>query len=90
MKFIRQNWLISRRQVLRGFGVSLALPLLDCMRPLRAVAAQQGFKPRRSAFIYLPNGVNTLDYQIAKVRNGLYVHGIASSVRETSHEYYTN
>ena len=53
MKFIRQNWLISRRQVLRGFGVSLALPLLDCMRPLRAVAAQQRFKPRRSAFIYL-------------------------------------
>ena len=36
------------------------------MRPLRAVAAQQGFKPRRSAFIYLPNGVNTLDYQIAE------------------------
>ena len=66
MKLIRQNWLISRRQVLRGLGVSLALPLLDCMRPLRAVAAQQGSKPRRSAFIYLPNGVNTLDYQITE------------------------
>ena len=66
MKLIRQNWLISRRQVLRGLGVSLALPLLDCMRPLRAVAAQQGSKPKRSAFIYLPNGGNTLDYQITE------------------------
>ncbi|HIB90086.1 TPA: DUF1552 domain-containing protein, partial [Candidatus Poribacteria bacterium] len=66
MELIRQNWLINRRQVLRGLGVSIALPLLDCMRPLRAIAAKQGPKPRRSAFIYLPNGVNTLDYQITE------------------------
>ncbi len=29
---------VSRRTLLRGLGVSLALPLLDCMRPLRAAA----------------------------------------------------
>ncbi|MCB1061887.1 MAG: DUF1552 domain-containing protein [Verrucomicrobiae bacterium] len=33
------------------------------MRPLRARAAETS-APKRAAFIYLPNGVNTLDYQI--------------------------
>jgi len=60
--FLSQNWLLDRRHVLRGFGVALALPLLDCMRPLRA--ADTARRARRSVFIYLPNGVNTLDFQI--------------------------
>lgn len=54
---------LSRRHVLRGLGVSIALPMLDCMRPLRAAKAG-GPAPKRAVFIYLPNGVNTLDYQI--------------------------
>lgn len=54
---------LSRRHVLRGLGVSIALPMLDCMRPLRA-AKSGGPAPKRAVFIYLPNGVNTLDYQI--------------------------
>ena len=62
--FLSQNWLINRRKVLRGTGVALALPFLDCMRPLRA--AENYARPRRSVFIYLPNGVNTNDYEIAK------------------------
>lgn len=60
--FLAQNWLLDRRHVLRGFGVALALPLLDCMRPLRA--ADSAKRAKRSVFIYLPNGVNTLDFQI--------------------------
>ena len=56
-----ESWLISRRHVLRGLGSVIALPLLDCMRPLRAAELTT---PRRSVFIYIPNGVNTLDYQI--------------------------
>lgn len=35
--------------------------MLDCMRPLRAAVTQRA---KRSVFVYLPNGVNTLDYQI--------------------------
>lgn len=61
--FLSQNWLLQRRQVLRGAGGALALPLLDCMRPLMA-ADKSAAKPSRSVFIYMPNGVNTLDYQI--------------------------
>ena len=60
--FLRQNWLIDRRYVLKGLGVSLALPLLDCMRPL--LAADQAARPKRSVFSYLPNGVNTQEYQM--------------------------
>ena len=52
--FLRQNWLLDRRHVLKGLGVSLALPLLDCMRPL--LAADKANRPKRSVFIYLPNG----------------------------------
>jgi hypothetical protein len=64
MNTLRQNWLLSRRHFLRGIGVSIALPMLDCMRPLRAKGAAAATPPRRAAFMYLPNGVNTLDYQI--------------------------
>ena len=63
--FLSQNWLINRRHALRGMGVALSLPLLECMRPLRA--AESTTRPRRSIFIYLPNGVNTHDYEITNV-----------------------
>lgn len=65
---MKKSWLIDRRHVLRGLGSCVALPLLQCMRP--ASAAEQGATvdsksaPRRCCFVYLPNGVNTLDYQI--------------------------
>ncbi|MEM7011713.1 MAG: DUF1552 domain-containing protein [Verrucomicrobiota bacterium] len=61
MNFQTQSWLLNRRHVLRGLGASIALPMLDCMRSARAA---DGPKPKRGVFIYLPNGVNTLDYQI--------------------------
>lgn len=49
---------ISRRTLLKGLGVSIALPWLEAMTP--AVLATPGSTrpPRRMAFIYVPNGVN--------------------------------
>ncbi|MBI3880839.1 MAG: DUF1552 domain-containing protein [Verrucomicrobia bacterium] len=55
------KWRISRRQLLRGIGATMALPLLDCMAALPAAS-----KPKRSVFLYIPNGVNTLTWQIQK------------------------
>jgi hypothetical protein len=55
------RWRLSRRHVLRGVGVSMALPLLNCM-----AAAPDQTKPKRSVFLYIPNGVNTLTWQIEK------------------------
>ena len=62
--FITQNWLLDRRRFLKGTGVSIALPLLNCMIPWRVVAAEEAAKPRRSVFVYIPNGVNVLTWQI--------------------------
>lgn len=66
MNIQRQNWLLNRRHFLRGAGAMVALPLLDCMRPARATAADKAAKPKRSVFLYIPNGVNTLTWQIEK------------------------
>ena len=62
MNFLSQSWLIDRRHALRGMGTCISLPLLECMIPLHA--AEQTPTPRRSAFIYLANGVHSLNYQI--------------------------
>ena len=69
MSYFNSNrWLLSRRQVLRGVGVSLGLPLLDCMIAPGTAAprATAAAKPKRSVFLYIPNGVNTLTWQIEK------------------------
>src|SRR5579862_390269 len=49
---------ISRRAVLRGLGVAVALPTLDAMAPLRVFAGDTPAPPLRMAFLSIPNGVN--------------------------------
>src|SRR6476620_7228602 len=61
--FLSQSWLIDRRHARRAMGSCIALPFLECMVPLRASEAFTA-TPRRSAFIYLANGVHSLNYQI--------------------------
>lgn len=62
MNFLSQSWLIDRRHALRAFGTCISLPMLECMIPLHA--SENVETPRRSAFIYLANGVHSLNYQI--------------------------
>jgi hypothetical protein len=60
---------ISRRHVLRGAGIALALPWLQAMSQ-RVSAADSKFKPWKSSngvhpriiFCYVPNGVNILQW----------------------------
>jgi Protein of unknown function (DUF1552) len=48
---------ISRRTVLKGAGVSLALPLLDAMVPAATALAQTAAVPKlRAGFFYIPHG----------------------------------
>ena len=65
MNILSQSWLLNRRHFLRGLGTMVALPLLDAMVPLRASAAAME-KPRRSVFVYIPNGVNGMTWQPVK------------------------
>ena len=60
--FLSQSWLIDRRHALRALGTCISLPMMECMIPLRA--AEPTATPRRSAFVYLANGVHSLNYQI--------------------------
>ena len=62
--FLSQPWLLDRRHALRAMGGCISLPMLECMIPLHA--AEQESTPRRSAFVYLANGVHSLDYQITE------------------------
>ena len=56
-----KNLRISRRTLLKGLGVSVALPWLEGMLPAVASAtpvARVVAPPRRLAFVYVPNGVH--------------------------------
>lgn len=51
---------LSRRHVLRGAGVALALPWLEAMGPSRMARAATAAPLKRFMTIYLPNGASTL------------------------------
>ncbi len=57
-----RRWLLSRRTMLRGLGVAIALPLLEAMVPPPLLGSEPKVVPRkvpvRFAGIYMPNGVN--------------------------------
>ena len=55
---------LSRRTLLRGLGVSIALPVLDSMMPAFAAPAKAaaGKAPLRLAFTYVPNGIIMKDW----------------------------
>ena len=63
MNYLSQFWRIDRRHALRAMGTCIALPMLYCIIPLRAMEKATA-TPRRSAFIYLANGMHSLNYQI--------------------------
>lgn len=64
MNIQTQSWLIDRRHALKALGSFISLPMLECMVPLRAAEKAIASSPKRSAFIYLANGVHSLNYQI--------------------------
>jgi hypothetical protein len=55
MKFLTGKSL-SRRHVLRGLGVGLALPLLDAMLPAARVFAKDIVAPKRFGAVFVPHG----------------------------------
>src|ERR1043165_4106296 len=58
---------ISRRTFVRGVGTAMALPLLEAMLPLTALAQSANrLRPNRMAFIFIPNGVNMAHWKPEK------------------------
>ena len=58
---------ISRRTLLRGLGVSMALPLLDSMIPALAAPTKS---PLRMMFNYVPNGIVMKDWTPSAAGSG--------------------
>jgi hypothetical protein len=55
---------LSRRTVLRGMGVSLALPLLDSMVPAMTALSRTAASPvRRFGTVYVPNGIQMINWK---------------------------
>src|ERR1041385_3906570 len=53
---------LSRRTMLKGAGVTLALPFLEAMVPAATALAQTAAKPRlRAGFFYIPHGAVQFD-----------------------------
>ncbi|HAX42443.1 MAG TPA: DUF1552 domain-containing protein [Bryobacteraceae bacterium] len=58
---------LSRRTLLRGLGVALALPHLEAMTPARGGA---GKTPLRLGFVYVPNGIIMPEWTPAETGRG--------------------
>ena len=59
---------LSRREVLRGAGATIALPLLDAMIPARTLLAQTAAAAApRLGFVYFPHGALQEEWQPTKV-----------------------
>lgn len=58
---------VSRRRWLKGVGATLALPLLESLRPgvARAATACSGLEPQpaRVVYLYVPNGMHMPDFR---------------------------
>ena len=66
-------WHLSRRHLLRGAGVTMALPFLEAMMPTHRAAAAlgSGRQPIRFAAFFMPNGVNHARWDIGGKGSGL-------------------
>lgn len=74
---------LSRRQALRGLGVTVALPFLDAMVPALSAARSPAAEPAlRMGFVYVPNGIMDLrgewtptgegtDFEFSEINRGL-------------------
>lgn len=52
---------LSRRTVLRGMGVAMAVPFLEGLAPRSVLAVSAPARPVRMAYLFVPNGVAHMD-----------------------------
>lgn len=72
---------IPRRTFLRGMGTVVALPMLEAMMPLSALAQSPKNRPLRLAYIFVPNGVNMADWTPQKEGTGFELPYILEPLR---------
>jgi len=89
---------LSRRTVLRGAGVSIALPLLEAMAPV-SVQAATGYgrkkeplygrkkEPLRMAFVYAPNGIHMTNWTPQEEGRGYKLPPTLEPLRELQNDF---
>lgn len=81
---------IPRRTILRGLGVSLALPWLEAMGPItpltHAAPKANNIAPNRMAFLYVPNGINMADWTPKTVGNDFEITPILEPLAKLKHK----
>ncbi|TWU07986.1 DUF1552 domain-containing protein [Stieleria varia] len=66
---IRQSR-FSRRTILQGLGVSLALPWMESLAPRVSAAEAIALPPKRMAFLFVPNGVHLPNWTPSRLGYG--------------------
>lgn len=77
---------INRRTTLKGLGMALALPWLESMGPMSSWGASVNpseAAPNRLAFLYVPNGVNMVDWTPASEGTDFELPAILESLNFT-------
>ena len=78
---------LPRRTFLKGVGAAVALPFLDSMVPAFAAPVKAAKAPTRLAFLYVPNGIDMKNWNIAEegaVRRVPADHEAARSLPRTT------
>lgn len=83
---MRRGHKLSRRTVLRGLGTTIVLPWLEAMAPAAGPGAgsPQGpgsSRPKRIAFLYVPNGVHMADWRPKQEGSGFTLPWILEPLR---------
>lgn len=81
---------LDRRTVLRGLGVSMALPWLETMGSVTSWAADDAKAkkaPNRLAFIYVPNGKNMVDWTPSKDGADFELPAILEPLKDLRNEF---
>lgn len=89
---LNQNKILSRRAFLRGTGVAIALPWLECMSPLsKSLATAGGIsaseRPKRAIFCMWGMGVNGRDFTPAKFGKDWGVTSILEPLQHLRDEF---
>jgi len=84
---MKKKWLMNRRDALKGIGVSLGLPLLECMIPSLTFGQSAG-RPKRFIALFTGNGQITSSWTPQATLKPLYDLGVqskASIITGTDH-----
>lgn len=77
---------MDRRTFLRGLGTAVALPYLEAMMPLSALAQSPKRPPLRTAFMFVPNGIDMANWTPATEGTGYALPEILKSLEPVSQQ----